>query len=165
MLIILEGPDKTGKTTFAKKFKYREIAANVDPSFLNNYRPVYIHCEQGVDYLNFTCKWLEYAKHTNVIMDRSFISELIYGTVYRNKIDISSAMFEQIMQKLREANDSYIIMYFNKGFNNTYRKKLNKQDCFESNQTKLKTVHVMYKSIMKEMAEQYKLNIYEVKYL
>ena len=165
MLFILEGPDKVGKSTFAKRFRYKEVSVDTEPMFLCGYKPIYVHCEQGVDYLSFTRKWLDYAKHTNVIMDRSFISELIYGTVYRNKINISSEVFELIMQELRESADSYVIMYFNKGFNNAYRKKLNKQDSFESNQTKLKTVHVMYKSIMKEMAEQYKLNIYEVKYL
>lgn len=74
MIIILEGGDNVGKTTLANKLKVK----------LPNYKLIHngkymFRIIALIDY------YWQVKFNKNVIIDRSIISEIIYGELYRNK--------------------------------------------------------------------------------
>lgn len=74
MVIILEGGDNVGKTTLANKLKVK----------LPNYK--LIHNGKYIFRIIALIDYYWQVKfNKNVIIDRSIISEIIYGKVYRNK--------------------------------------------------------------------------------
>ena len=81
MLIILEGLDKCGKTTFANK-----LGPNV----------VIKHSTKDDDALTILKKYAAIANEQTVVLDRSFLSEMTYGPVYRGEMRITPAKFMQI---------------------------------------------------------------------
>lgn len=88
--IILEGVDKTGKTTVAeelKKIGYTIIHSPYNPS----------HLDIGQHY-----RILINEASTPVVFDRSFISEMTYGQVIRGKSRLSQAQFNALLALLSE---------------------------------------------------------------
>ena len=98
MLLILEGLDKCGKTTFANKFLGLATV---------------IHCTKDSD---CTKVLLDAAKMADsgklVILDRSFLSEMCYGPVYRGTMDITPAKFMRIAHALKKTE--HAILYFSR---------------------------------------------------
>lgn len=86
-IIILEGPDCSGKTTLANELmkKYRNH--------------VYIHNAVCSDieklHKNAIRNALELSEDFLVIIDRLHLSEQIYGTIFRNKVAYDTNLFDK----------------------------------------------------------------------
>lgn len=143
MLIILEGLDKSGKTTFAKTFGDDAI---------------YFHSDSETD----TMKMFRQAYKASlkddkpVILDRSFMSEIAYGKAYRDNVKISQTDIETIVERLIAI--PHVILYF--------KRPLSKckfdDNQFESDTTKLTYTSYLYRETIEKL--KHYLNIYEVKY-
>ena len=140
MLIILEGLDKTGKTTFAKKF--------------NN--AVYLHSDKDTNTISMLDHAIKLSKNKLVILDRSFMSEIAYGTVFRKQIRFDKYQLNDMIKKLQEI--PHIVFYFNRAISEC---KFEDNE-FESNTAKLTRVKYLYNNFIATYKD--KLNIYEVKY-
>lgn len=113
MFIVLEGPDGTGKTTFASRAIRKQIFS----------KPVmYVKFEKANSYHSTKLSWLSFAKalkpftmsHT-VITDRSFISTIAYQSNYEKGVSYK----EFVESELRDAfsmfgeDDQVLIIMFN----------------------------------------------------
>ncbi len=97
-MIILEGIDGTGKTTIADF-----LEKNGMKKFHYNYDP------QNTDLENkYISPILNYNNKT--IMDRSFISELVYGPVIRNSCRINKKQLERIIEAYTSKNIAIIYL-------------------------------------------------------
>jgi len=107
-IIVLEGPDGTGKTTLAAKL-------------VDDYNAKYIHAtwspelEKGMDkyLLGNIHTAIAHSKDQLVILDRSWISEFVYSEVFRGGTNFPD-LAEQCYNLLNENNAQYIfcIPYF-----------------------------------------------------
>lgn len=96
MRIIIEGVDRIGKTTLAKKiakkYKLDYVHMNIDdPKDLKFYKQT--------------------LRKTNVIYDRHFIGEMIYPSVFNRKKQLSVEEFEKLMQFCYGEEIKVIILY------------------------------------------------------
>ena len=144
MLLILEGLDKCGKTTFAQKFiDCAEIIHSTkhDDAFI-----VLQNAKKVVESGGF------------VILDRSFLSEMTYGPVYRNENRITHAKIMRIKKLLSKI--PYAILYFSRPDDTI--SDYDSQDEFEKEPEKLMLVKKLYE----QCVEKYKnvFNIYEIQY-
>lgn len=98
-MIIVEGPDNTGKSTLVKA--------------LTEYIPslVYIGHSPGPpktpeEFLNRTAKVLNHSPQDTAfyLLDRFFFSELVYGPVLRGRAIITPGQIEDLADKLYEHN-------------------------------------------------------------
>ena len=143
MLIILEGLDKSGKTTFAQRFGSDAI---------------YYHSDAETD----TMKMFRQAYKASlredkpVILDRSFMSEIAYGTAYRNDVKLTQEEYEIIVERLIAI--PHIILYFKRPIS----KCKFEDNEFESDTSKLSYTAYIYSQLISDLKD--KLNIYEVKY-
>lgn len=144
MLLILEGIDKCGKSTFAERFK---DCATIIHSTKN---------DDAVSVLKGAVKLVKEGRF--VILDRSFLSEMTYGPVYRGEMNITPAKLMQITKLLKQIN--YSILYFSRpeGEKRTY----DKNDEFEKDPEKLKLVEFRYKQYIAQYKNRF--NIYEIQY-
>jgi len=95
-LIILDGPDFSGKSTLANDLMQR---------FRNH---VYIHCAVTNDIYALHSAAIENAirlsENFTVIIDRLHYSELIYGPIFRNGTSYDVEMFDRIYSRENVAN-------------------------------------------------------------
>lgn len=144
MLIILEGLDKCGKSTFADKF--------VDVAQI-------IHCDKHDDMLVVLT---DAAKTANtgklVILDRNFLSEMCYGPVYRGTSQITHAKIMRICKILKHTE--HVILYFSRP--NSENVKYDKHDEFEKDEYKLSQVKELYEKYIEKYKSRF--NIYEIQY-
>ena len=87
MIVIFEGCDKSGKTTIAKELSNRLFIPyfkkpNEHDIFSGNYIPEYSLIYETRKFLEF----YESEVIKDVIIDRDYISEYVYGQIYRSKI-------------------------------------------------------------------------------
>lgn len=143
MLIILEGVDKCGKSTFAQK-----LGPNV----------VVKHSTKDDDALEVLKKYSAIANEQTVVLDRSFLSEMTYGPVYRNENRISAAKLMKITRIL--SNIPHIILYFSRP--ETESKQYDANDEFEKDIEKLIQVEKRYKDYITRYKNRF--NIYEIQY-
>jgi thymidylate kinase len=95
--VVLEGVDGSGKSTLAERFshlRYHVIHCPYQPS----YEDMYEH------YRTF----LQQVPHP-VILDRSFIAEMVYGPVLRGSSRLSSHEFEELLRLLAAKN--FVVFY------------------------------------------------------
>ena len=144
MLIILEGLDKCGKTTFAQKFAG---CAEIKHSDKND---------------DATAVLLAAAKKDKtgklVILDRSFFSEMCYGPVYRGEMRMTPAKLMQISKALKQIQ--YCILYFSRPAGEHIEYDTN--DEFEKDAEKLALVEKRYKEYIARYKNRF--NIYEIQY-
>ena len=143
MLIILEGLDKCGKTTFAKK--------------LGNC--VLKHSTKDDDALAVLKKYVNIADEQLVVLDRSFLSEMTYGQVYRGVNTITAAKLMQIKRILSKI--PHIILYFYRPNNEIANYDAN--DEFESEPDKLMKVKALYEKYITMYKNTF--NIYKIRYV
>lgn len=143
-MIILEGLDKCGKSTFANLLKLQIPDIEV------------IHFDKNSKMMQTMLNW-DMSKQ--VIFDRSFISEICYGPVYRNKCKYTVPQIMQAFEFLR--NKNAVIMYFKRDMCTV---EFNTADEFEANFNHLKKVKDNYEVCM-QIAKAYKIPVYEVEYL
>lgn len=105
MIYILEGNEGGGKSTLAA---YLSKALGVEIRHRGKPKNKKEKDQMMFDYLNDIAK----AEYTNVIWDRSFYSELVYGDVMR---DSSVITLEQMytLEKFMQKNGGAIIYYCN----------------------------------------------------
>ena len=143
MLLILEGLDKCGKTTFANKFA--DVAE-------------VIHCTKNDDMLITLQNAVKASVNKLVILDRNFLSEMCYGPVYRGTMQITPAKMMRIKKLLSKV--SYAILYFSRPENSDIQ--YDKNDEFEKDAEKLKLVEKRYKDYISRYKKTF--NIYEIQY-
>ena len=134
MIVILEGMERTGKSTLADEFEKRGFVKFKDH---NRFR------EYGVDYvkhrLDSTFSFLQALDQagTNVVLDRFHISEIVYSALYRNAplscmsynyfIDAAlSKMNVVLVHCTRKIDDKYVDD-FQLDFDKKYLKEMKKQ--------------------------------------
>ena len=156
MLVILEGLDKCGKTTFANRFaEHAEI----------------IHSTKDDDPVIVLSNAVKLAASKLVILDRSFLSEMCYGPVYRGEMTIMPAKMMKITKLLKSIE--HCILYFSRPDGS--KVEYDYSDEFEQFPDKLKLVETKSVSsfIKKYVEKRYKqyismyknrFNIYEVQY-
>lgn len=187
MLIICEGVDNCGKSTFiektAKTCIYEahnawgaditkrhedgsyDIITTIDALFNareNLDYPVALHFDyRDVNsYISF-CKCLEISKYTTVYMDRSWISDIAYGRVYRNGAHISKYYEDDIIGALKEI--PHAILHFKRPMNAKYFNTLGELDDFTKNKDLLIKVSKEYDTIMRKY-KKHGLNVYTVSF-
>ena len=145
MLIILEGLDKCGKTTFAQNFAVDGTA-------------IIKHSTKEDDAVDVLAKYAPLANERTVILDRSFLSEMTYGPVYRGEMRITPAKLMKITKLLHST--PHIILYFSRPENEN--KQYDSTDEFEKDTEKLKLVEKRYKDYIARYKNRF--NIYEIQY-
>jgi len=100
MIIILEGENKTGKTTLANYIK-------------ENFDFDYIKCSQpkGNPFDEYNNILDNIKEHT--IIDRFHWGELVYGPIYRGKSGISESQFNELEKKIEDLGAIIIYCYDN----------------------------------------------------
>lgn len=101
-MIILEGPDRCGKTTVANllnKLTGWKIQHFTNPDKLNP--PI-----TAFKYFNDIYETLSY----DTILDRSHISNDVYSKVYKNKYDLSNTCFYTLEEMLGKYNPLVVIL-------------------------------------------------------
>lgn len=145
MLLILEGLDKCGKTTFANKFAKK---ARI------------IHSTKYDDSVKVLAQAVRMSQNGKlVILDRSFLSEMCYGPVYRNENKIKPAHIMKITKLLKLTD--YCILYFSRPAGEI--KAYDSSDEFECNVEKLQQVEKKYEHYIKHYANRF--NIYRIQYV
>jgi len=180
MLTICEGLDKTGKSTFIRQHvgnMYHEITEVCGFDILNPERKISVleqlssidetvilpaiglHSD-STDETPFETmmKCIELSKHCDLYLDRSYISEVVYGRVFRGKSRINDAQFTTLLMKLHEL--PHIILYFKRTLDMTYRNALDNHDLFEDYK-KLTLVRNEYAKVMTTL-KRFNLNVYEI---
>ena len=144
MLIILEGIDKCGKSTFANKFL--DVAEIV-------------HCNKHDDMLITLQNAARIAsKGQLVIVDRNFLSEMCYGPVYRGKTQITPGKMQKIKKIMRSVPS--MILYFSRPDDAVVQ--YDKNDEFEKDIEKLMLVKKRYEEYIAKYRNTF--NIYEIQY-
>lgn len=141
MLLILEGLDKCGKTTFANKFSGAIIKHSTKE-------------DDAVEVLQLAAKL---SKDNLVILDRSFLSEICYGIVYRGEMTITPAKLMKITKLLNKTE--HAILYFSRPENEAKEYEDNE---FERYPEKLQLVEKLYKQYIAQYKNRF--NIYEIQY-
>lgn len=142
-MIILEGIDKCGKSTFANLLKQQIPDAEI------------IHFDKNSKMMQTMLNW-DMSKQ--VIFDRSFISEMCYGPVYRDKCKYT---FPQIMKAFDFIkNYDVLVLYFTRDLATI---EFNKFDEIEAHFEKLKIVKQLYECTIQFM-KYYGIKVYEVRY-
>ena len=96
MRIIIEGVDRIGKTTLAKKIAKR-------------YKLDYVHV--GINDPKDYDFYYQTLRKRNVIFDRHFIGEMIYPSVFNRKKQLTIEEFKKLMQFSFEEEIKVIILY------------------------------------------------------
>lgn len=143
MIYILEGLDKSGKSTFASKFK----TATVLPA--DKYTNCRIQLQKAINL---------HLQGQDVILDRSFISELCYGPVYRKHCVYSNEDIHDFVTKLIPL--PVIILYFDRPISRCH---FDTEDEFECNARALAKVKRLYVKWMKFFARY--LSVYRINYV
>lgn len=108
MIVLFEGPDGTGKTTLAKNLANRLIDDKQTCLFIhctNTSQDKKVTVEEGYERL---LKDLEYWKSLsyNVIVDRAWVSNIIYSTVYEPD---AKHVSDELAERLFNAVDKAVI--------------------------------------------------------
>lgn len=162
MLYIIEGPDKCGKSTFIKRNDIDIWCEGIEEfqqivSTLAHFSKIAVHFgaddKDPVESLK-TCAAM--SQICDVYMDRSWISEMVYGVVYRGEMNITPKNEKHILGLLKET--PHIIYYFD-----TPIATPDPKDFFEKDYTKMQMVKLRYGQIMTKYNDD--LNIYKIRVL
>ena len=159
MLYIIEGPDKCGKSTFIKRNDIDIWCEGIEDfqqkiSTLTHFSKIAVHFDANdKDPVRSLGLCIQTAMIHDVYMDRSWISEMVYGVVYRGEMNIKPIDEGYILWLLQK--HPHIIYYFDKPIAETDNK-----DIFEKDAEKMELVKVRYNQIIARY--KHTLNIYEM---
>lgn len=155
MLYIIEGPDKCGKSTFIGKQgidSWYEGLDNIRDRLVFASGKVCVHFDANdkdpVESLKY-CASLSVV--IDVYMDRSWISEVVYGNVYRGGHKFTREQYSEILNIM--SNTPHIVYYFD-----TQIAENDSNDLYETQNTE---VHEEYRRLMQNLKAI--LNIYKVR--
>lgn len=114
-LIIVEGIDGVGKSTLVKKFEkfgYKSLH--------------FPHKENVEDLAKYYLDIIEANKGKKIILDRSFVSEVVYGNVIRGKSRISKEDLNYIVNSIKDLNPLFLFLHGTK--EELLNRKLEKKD-------------------------------------
>lgn len=143
MIYILEGLDKSGKSTFADRFKTATVL------HADKYTNCRIQLQKAINL---------HLQGQDVILDRSFISELCYGPVYRKHCVYSNEDIHDFVTKLIPL--PVIILYFDRPISRCH---FDTEDEFEFSVRALAKVKRLYVKWMKFFARY--LSVYRINYV
>jgi thymidylate kinase len=138
MIVILEGENKTGKTTLAKHIE-------------KEYGFRYIKCSQPgkrgpyAEYREVIESILQ--KPENVVIDRFHIGEEVYGPIYRGRSGLSQENFSEIEQDLNKLNTILIYCYDNE---NNIAKRFKEENEEFANVEKIAKTLELYKVALRK---------------
>lgn len=99
--VIFEGIDGAGKTTMAEMFSkigFQKFHARYHPEISELYSFYYNEI-------------LEKSENQRMVLDRSFISEMVYGPILRGKSRLSITQFKRLLEKLRNQHTLLVYLY------------------------------------------------------
>jgi thymidylate kinase len=159
MLYIIEGPDKCGKSTFIDRQDITHHCEGIDEfihltKHLNSDYRIAIHFSSNditpLESLRMCCA---FSHICDIFMDRSWISDMVYGPVYRGEIRLEPRDEQYIIGMLQET--PHIVYYFDKQIAQS-----DESDMFEQDKEKVQLVKFRYRQIMGRYKRT--LNIYKV---
>jgi thymidylate kinase len=155
-MIIIEGPDKCGKSTFIKNAGIPEVEAS---ETMLPQTPTAIHSTADDDSFTVLTKAMAWEDMGyEIYLDRCWISEVIYGKIYRNT-DFDPVEENKIINLLKARHT--VILYFNRPFYEVLT-SLDENDFYENDIQKMGQVHSMYEEYMSKLAEH--LPVYKVQW-
>ena len=177
MLYICEGLDKCGKSEYIDRLglvteEANELIeiGNITMTKLEWYKtirqsshlPKRLALHFGADDTNpfesFKSAY-ELSKYTDLYLDRSFISEMVYGVVYRQHSNLSLEQLATIQQVLLHCD--HCILYFTRKLDSNYFNSLDIKDNFESKADAIKECNKFYRRHMTAF-KKLGLNVYEI---
>lgn len=106
-LVVLEGPDRCGKTTLAKYLARQANAVFLHQTYLGKDAHCGATCEKYHDNILDNVDVNIYQLNKKVILDRHWISEMIYGRVMGR--DISGFDWKKKHERIKDMGGIYII--------------------------------------------------------
>jgi hypothetical protein len=103
-LIIVEGPDASGKTTLAKFIARKHNGLYVHMSGHKEYHPIMTTYHR--DWLD-NIEWNVKSTGSLVVLDRTWLSELIYGSIFRPNAPLFP--FQEFQERIMLMGGLYII--------------------------------------------------------
>ena len=100
MIIIIEGVDGTGKSTIVNELVNKGFETTHNPY---DYKTINVF-DKYYRSIN------DIKPYVNIVFDRSFFSEIVYGRVYRNRSRITQEEF-RLLLSLLELKKSVLIVY------------------------------------------------------
>jgi len=182
MITICEGLDKCGKSTFistkaiikdANTCWSRDIFTGKPVSVLDNCLASIVNKPQAVFELALHfgsddekpfesfMKCLELSKYCHLYLDRSFISELVYGRIFRGKTRLTLEEEQIIINELKRT--PHEILYFKRRLSEEYFAALDKTDKFENNRENTMKLNDEFNRIMRKYSKA-GLNVYEISF-
>lgn len=167
MLYICEGVDKCGKTTYIQNVIGDSQYIDVDE--IDKYKLYEFGNKIGVRFnrdsknsiFDNMLKVIDLSKTIDVYLDRSFISEVVYGPIYRDKMNITQEEIKKIFDKLQL--EDAVILYFVPYNYGRWITSLDKKDYFEKDRTKIQEVLDKYDEVMKNYS--FILDVYKMSFI
>lgn len=145
-MIIVEGIDGSGKTTIAdylsKKgyfiyhFSFDEKNSDIEEKYLN-----LLNCETR-----------------NMVLDRCFISELVYGPVLRNHCKLDKKQLENILKKYSEINP--VILYLKANKDDILSRRKNDNEDYDMLSDNFDSLNNRYEKVFNVISKY--LNVIEI---
>lgn len=184
MLIICEGPDKCGKSTFVEESADGEVyeaydlyksdhvnithltildywyaRATIEVMSISKDTVLRLHLgpEDTTPYITMM-KCIEISKQCTVILDRSFISELVYGPIYRNKLRITEYEIERLIDELSKI--PHRILFFQRDY--IELEEYDPHDEYENDQEKAQLVRQAYNILLSMLQGSTNLRLYKM---
>lgn len=143
-MIILEGIDGSGKTTLANKLKehgYFDLHFAHDP--------------ENKDLFTKYSKILDVPNSQNLILDRSFISEFVYGTVLRGVSRLNESQIRMLAQKYARKDGK--VIYLVASYNTLLKRRSKENKDLKTLQKHYKELNNSYEYIMKSLQNSIKI--------
>ena len=141
MLLIFEGPDGSGKTTLIEKFISQSDRV-WDKRHFSNPKTI----EDQVNMAGMYMDLVKEAETKDIIMDRSWYSELVYGPIFRGESCISyKDLFEL---EVTCYNCRAIVVYVSVGIDTLWERCLARGETFVKTKKILKKVSEGYEDLL-----------------
>lgn len=159
MLYIVEGIDKCGKSTFIDKQDITHHCEGIDEFMKlakhleSSYRIAVHFNSKDITPLESLRMCCAFSHICDIFMDRSWISDMVYGPIYRGEIRLEPRDEQYIIGMLQET--PHIVYYFDKQIGTP-----DVNDDFEKDDEKMRLVRMRYRQIMARYKKY--LNVYRV---
>ncbi len=133
-MIIVEGIDGAGKTTLVNTLVQKGFSKH--------------HFDYDVKNMDLVSKYLKVLKnnHQNLVIDRSFISEMVYGPVLRGKSKLTLEDYKKLLFAYKKVNTKIIYLKASKEV--LLLRKGNEIDDYNMIKQYYKALNTQYNNIM-----------------